>query len=122
METKVNEIIPILEKHILENQGKLEDSLEKIILFGSHARGEATVDSDIDIALVYREGTKLTRALRATVRYLLDDLFEHVEINLLATTSDKVASAEDKKDANYWIREEGRVLWGSWQMTAGLSR
>lgn len=33
-------------------RGKLKDHLKKIMLFGSHARGDQTEDSDIDILVV----------------------------------------------------------------------
>ncbi len=38
--------------------GKYEDKIDSIILFGSVARGEANVDSDIDILVIWK-GDKL---------------------------------------------------------------
>ncbi len=35
---------------------------KQVILFGSHARGEATTGSDIDLLLVFQDGTNLMQA------------------------------------------------------------
>ena len=35
---------------------------KRVILFGSHARGEATANSDVDLLLVFKDGTNLMQA------------------------------------------------------------
>ena len=45
-------ILPELKQALQEHYG---DRLVKLILYGSHARGEATEDSDIDVMVVLRE-------------------------------------------------------------------
>ena len=36
-------------------QDLYQDNLDKVILFGSEARGEADIDSDVDILIVLKE-------------------------------------------------------------------
>lgn len=48
------EIKPILEELRREFEAIYGERLVKIILFGSHARGEAELDSDIDVLVVLR--------------------------------------------------------------------
>jgi predicted nucleotidyltransferase len=45
----------ILQALRLELNTVLGDQLETVILFGSHARGEARTDSDIDVLVVVRD-------------------------------------------------------------------
>lgn len=44
-----NKILADLKKHLIQNY---DGSINEIILFGSHARGESTQDSDYDILIV----------------------------------------------------------------------
>jgi predicted nucleotidyltransferase len=43
---------------------------KRVILFGSHARGEATLESDVDLMLVLEDGTNLMQAGLAAYRAL----------------------------------------------------
>lgn len=52
---------------------KKEYNAEKVILFGSHARGEATEDSDIDIFVIAPTKERFYERM-ATVRRLTRDL------------------------------------------------
>ena len=45
----------ILEEFKRELQEIAGDRLKKVVLFGSHARGEAAGDSDIDVILLFSE-------------------------------------------------------------------
>jgi predicted nucleotidyltransferase len=45
----LSEILPDLKTRLRERYG---DRLVKLVLFGSHARGEATEDSDVDVLVV----------------------------------------------------------------------
>lgn len=71
-----DKIAPLAEKH----------GVESIYVFGSYARGEATVDSDIDFLVLGGEGFKLSMvfALSEDMRKVFDkdiDVFEISEIN-----------------------------------------
>ena len=87
----------------------LPSSLQKIILFGSYARGQAHIHSDIDLALVSTEG--FCRRDRAMLRDKLDEFDEQIAISLFCTTEERLRYTDDPFDANYWIRREGIVLW-----------
>jgi len=86
--------------------------LSKIILFGSVARGENTIESDIDIGIVMTES--VTNPQRRMITKAVSE-FETLEslfdINCFYTTD------EDLKTATHWsnpcvdMREEGVILW-----------
>lgn len=61
---------------------------ERVILFGSQARGDATPRSDIDLLVVMPNGTD-RRQTALAIHRLLDDL--GVSIDIVVTTSDLVA-------------------------------
>lgn len=48
----LSKILPVLKARLRERYG---ERLVKLVLFGSHARGEATEDSDIDVLAVLKE-------------------------------------------------------------------
>jgi len=48
-------IRPVLKKFKKEIKQINGDNLKKIILFGSHARGKAEKDSDIDVVLIFQK-------------------------------------------------------------------
>ena len=62
---------------------------ERIILFGSQARGESRADSDIDLLVVVPTHGGDTRALGARMRSSLDDVA--VPVDIVVTTPDRVA-------------------------------
>ena len=62
---------------------------DRIILFGSQARGEPRLDSDIDLLVVVPADVKDTRALGARMRESLGDV--PMSIDIVVTTLDRVA-------------------------------
>ena len=83
----------------------------RIILFGSHARGDAGPDSDVDLLVVVPEGTK-----RARVEALLYREIRGLKIpfDVLAVTP---SFLEEHKDniglIFYTILEEGREVYAA---------
>lgn len=83
---------------------------EQIVLFGSHARGDARDDSDLDLLVVERvlfnkaqEMVRLRRALRPL----------GISADVLVTTPEELASLGREKGSVYWwVLREGRVLHG----------
>jgi predicted nucleotidyltransferase len=66
---------PILKRYQTELEAEFGDRLDSIVLFGSRARGEATPDSDYDVAVfihratsLYEEGKKLSKIETAIAR------------------------------------------------------
>lgn len=64
----------------------------RIILFGSHARGDATADSDIDLLVVLPE-TPDKRQAAIEIRRALRDL--PVSKDIVVTTPDEIARRGD---------------------------
>jgi predicted nucleotidyltransferase len=88
----LKKILPELKAALERRYG---ERLVKLILFGSHARGEATEDSDIDVlAVVERLGNK-SRELFEVSDVAADISFENdTLINLV------LSSAEDYRSRN----------------------
>ena len=108
---KISDVVPNLQKFIAASAHLLPAHLNKIIVFGSHARGEATVRSDVDIALVFDGTGPAERADKAAMHDILEDFDDIIKIDLFCTNQTKINEAQDKFNANYWIREEGKLLW-----------
>ena len=81
---------------------------QKIILFGSQARGTATDKSDVDICVVIDTDKK--HALVAELYYVLD-LEAPVDI-ILYTPSEWEACLADETSFAYKINKEGVTLYG----------
>jgi predicted nucleotidyltransferase len=70
-------VLDLIREAVLEEAGKLGVKVERIILFGSRARGDAREDSDYDILVVtgpvgWRERFKLQARVRRRLYKLLD--------------------------------------------------
>lgn len=83
---------------------------ERIILFGSHARGDAREDSDLDFLVIEaqvedraKEMVRLRRALRP-LRIPVDVL--------VYSTADVARWGDQPGSALYWALREGRVVYG----------
>lgn len=83
---------------------------QRIVLFGSHARGEAGPDSDLDLLVIETqvsdravEMVRLRRALR----------FLRIPVDVLVATADEVAHYADQPGhVLYWAMKEGQVVYG----------
>jgi len=74
------EIISKVKDRLLKSEAK--KYLLKIILFGSHAKGEATKDSDIDLLVVRRNGKEVEERLNEALYNILLDTGAPIEILL----------------------------------------
>ncbi|MCL2752666.1 MAG: nucleotidyltransferase domain-containing protein [Defluviitaleaceae bacterium] len=81
---------------------------EALVLFGSQARGEAKLSSDIDIAVL---ATELSPTQRGALRGLGEEIDDRLTVNLFFTTKQALIEAEGVFDTNKYIRDEGVVLW-----------
>ena len=83
---------------------------EQIVLFGSHARGDADAGSDLDFLVIEttvenraREMVRLRRALRPL----------RIAVDVLVYSRDEVTSwGQQPGTALYWALREGRVVHG----------
>ncbi len=81
----------------------------KIILFGSHARGDAKPDSDLDLLVVLSRVTN-KRATAVEIRRALADF--PVSKDIIVTTPDEIARRGDLVgDVLRPALKEGRVLY-----------
>ena len=78
--------------------------INKVILFGSQARKQARIWSDVDIAIVCDDPKLVNRRAIRTV-----DDFE-ADINFVYTTNENLLTT-NIWDVNYYIREDGIELW-----------
>jgi len=89
---------------------KYIDKVRYIVLFGSEARGEARLLSDIDIAVISDE--PLTREERTDIAYPYNE-DEPGQVNSRFVFSlTEYLETTNKFDVNYNIREEGVVIYG----------
>jgi len=89
----------------------LNSNVDSLILFGSQARGTATIVSDIDIAVV-TSGTLHPRT-RGELMCLADEMDCQFDVNLFFTTRDNIENASEFFDTNSHIKKEGVILWQS---------
>ena len=83
---------------------------DKVILFGSHARGEAGPDSDVDLLVVMDfEGS--AREKRLEIRLALHDIL--VPKDIIVTTPETFAWRKEVVGTIEWpAAREGKVLYG----------
>ena len=86
----------------------LED-VESLILFGSQAKGTATISSDVDIAVVMKK--PLDAASRGNLRCLGEYINPNIVTNLYFTTTEALENPQHHFDTNTYIKKEGIVLW-----------
>lgn len=77
-----NTIIEFLKEHKQELKEKF--GLQKIGLFGSYARGTATQDSDIDLAIEMDSENKF-RSFFALKKYLEENLYPKIDLGIEST-------------------------------------
>ncbi len=105
----INQDIYILLQRISERLKK-EYYAEKVILFGSYARDEATEDSDVDILVIAPTNERMFERM-ATISRLIRDLRNGIPISPIVLTPEELTQKLDKEDAFIQtIVEEGIVL------------
>ena len=89
---KLDQVVSDLKSYIQNNQEALPQELDEIILFGSYARGDQNIKSDIDIAII--ADRSLGFKAKALVGEVLSGFCEYLEINIFSTTYDGVRRSE----------------------------
>lgn len=100
--------IPVIPDHLIRRIAE-RFAPDKIILFGSRARGEADEDSDIDLMVLFAEvGDPRRRA--AELYALMADSPRPMDI--VVSTSDRFERYRNVVNTIYWpASREGRVLY-----------
>lgn len=74
----VKKILLNVKNRLLKSEAK--KYLLKIILFGSHAKGEATKDSDIDLLIVRTNGKEVEEIMNTAIYNILLDISAPIEV------------------------------------------
>jgi predicted nucleotidyltransferase len=81
----------------------------RVILFGSHARGSATLDSDVDLLVVFQT-VRDKRRTAVAIRSLLGDL--PVSKDIIVTTPQEIRRRGNLVGTVLWpALHEGKVLY-----------
>ncbi len=84
--------------------------LQVVYLFGSHARGEAGPDSDVDLCLVAKGAERQLDAARR-FREAMDDVWPCPALTLLPITPQRLAEKQARKDHFFaTVMKEGVIL------------
>ena len=108
------DIIPKLQTYLHHiDTSTMPKNISRIILFGSYARGEQTLYSDIDISVVYHGTQKKKRGTYFSWQEELDYLFSEAGliVNYFYTNEHNLHTSTDTFDTNTWINKEGITLW-----------
>ena len=82
---------------------------EKIILFGSHARGDPSPDSDVDLMVVFSEVEDRRQRAVEIDKLLWKRSFP---IDVKVTTSDRLLRFQNVPNTIYWpVVREGKILY-----------
>jgi Fe-S-cluster-containing hydrogenase component 2 len=77
MDPKVKRLVDKVKAHLHERYG---DSIKRVILYGSHARGEATEDSDIDVLVLVDSSLNPSKVREGMGDFLFDIVLEESEV------------------------------------------
>jgi predicted nucleotidyltransferase len=101
--------LPILDQIIALVTSKT--SPERIVLFGSYARGDNTKNSDIDILIIIKKLVNERKITGALYKALLDEKFS-IPVDFLAIDYDKYNILKNKIGYIYkTIEQEGKIIY-----------
>ena len=88
--------------------GEYNEKIRYILLFGSEARGEARLTSDIDISIV--SDTPLTRKERRDFLLACGDVYDRVDCRIINTLTSDLGT-DRFMDVSYHLKREGIVVY-----------
>lgn len=88
--------------HAIGSKIKKEYRAERVILFGSHARGDATEDSDVDLLIVAPTKERFFERM-ASVRRLIRDLRDGLAVSPIVLTPVELEKRRRARDP--FVRE-----------------
>jgi len=101
MNKKAQYAINVL-KPFFENDG----AIEEVRLFGSQARADFNINSDVDLAIISDNLNDVKFGLLH--RVAVDN---RLDVDFVYTNWDKLVMSKYELDVNYWIYREGITIW-----------
>ena len=103
MDPKVKRLVDQVKAYLHERYGT---GIKKVIIYGSHARGEATDDSDIDVLALVDQSLD-PREVENSLSDLLYDIIleEHELVSVIAVSEERFANYNSPFMLN--VRKEG---------------
>jgi len=83
-------------------QQEYQERLDRIILFGSHARYEATPDSDIDVLIVLQDPVDASQELKRTSQFIARLCLEHDLLALLNKAQRSLEASQNLIKQGYY--------------------
>lgn len=77
MDQKIKRLVDRVKAHLHELYG---EGIKRVILYGSHARGEATEDSDVDVLVLTDPSLKPSEVRKSLSDLLFDMLMDEGEL------------------------------------------
>lgn len=77
MDQKVKRLVDRVKAHLHETYG---EGIKRVILYGSHARGEATKDSDVDVLVLIDPSLNPSKVRESLSDLLYDMLMQEGEL------------------------------------------
>lgn len=106
MKQKIRNLLKELKDRLSRIYG---DKLEEVILYGSYARGEATPDSDIDVAVVLKGRINPSDEINRIMDSVYELELKYNElISLYPTSPEKIATSRNPLILS--IKDEGMVI------------
>ena len=99
-----NEVSALVAKIIEASQQ--DEHISALYLFGSHARNEATILSDVDFAVVSQIPAKVNRGC---LNYAAESF--DIPCDFVYTTDKAIAASTSELDVNFQIKTKGVLLW-----------
>jgi len=103
MNEKVRSLVARVKDHLVQQYG---DNITAVVLYGSHARGEARESSDIDLLVVVREHIPPQEVRASLSDLLLDILLEHEELVSVIVVPERLYN-EYRSPFLLSVRQEG---------------
>jgi predicted nucleotidyltransferase len=105
----MNQNLPVMKQIVALITSKI--SPERIVLFGSYARGENKANSDIDILIIVKNLENERKITGSLYKELLSNSIS-IPIDFLAVDYDKYNKLKDKIGYIYkTIEQEGQILY-----------
>lgn len=103
-------MLPVYEELVSRVVDLLGNNLHQIILFGSVARGEADIDSDIDIAIIAMQWDDTLKLAMIDIMTDLEIKYD-IYLSFIMLCYDYYIKYNNHSEFLYNIKKEGIILW-----------